>query len=125
MDEVKPVAIPIVTDPPLSIHGEPLPDPTQCRQLIGSLQYLGLTRPDVAFTVNKLAQYMQRPTDQHMQALHLLLRYLSGTSNMGLTWHKNSPLTIHDFFDSDWARDKDDYISTTPYIVYLGRNPIS
>ncbi|XP_021773611.1 uncharacterized protein LOC110737582 [Chenopodium quinoa] len=53
MDDARPVATPIVMDPPLSIHGEPLPDPTKCRQLIGSLQYLGLTHPDVAFTVNK------------------------------------------------------------------------
>lgn len=44
---------------------------------------------------------------------------------MGLTLHKNSPLTLHAYSNADWARDKDDYISTTSYIVYLGKNPIS
>lgn len=93
MEAVKLVATPLVTHPPLILHGELLSDPTEYRQLIGSLQYLSLTRPDVAFAVNKLAQYMQRPTDQHMQALHRLLRYLSGTLNMGLTIHKQSVIT--------------------------------
>lgn len=125
MDDAKPVATPLATHPPLTLHGDLLDDPTEYRQLIGSLQYLSLTRPDVAFAVNKLAQYMQRPTDQHMQALHRLLRYLSGTSKMGLTIHKDSPLTLHAYSDADWARDRDDYISTTAYIVYLGRNAIS
>lgn len=60
-----------------------------------------------------------------MQALRRLLRYLHGTSTMGLLLHKDSPATLHAFSDSDWARDKDDYISTSAYIVYLGKNAIS
>lgn len=71
------------------------------------------------------AQYMQRPTEDHIQALRRLLRYLSGTSHMVIVWHKNSPLTLHAFSDADWARDRDDYISTTAYNVYHGKNPIS
>lgn len=59
MDDVKPVATPMVTDLPLSMHGTLLLDPTSYHTLTGSLQYLSLTRPDVAFVVNKLAQYMQ------------------------------------------------------------------
>lgn len=125
MEEAKPVATPLATHPPLTLHGTLLSDPTEYRTIIGSLQYLSLTRPDVAFTVNKLAQYMQRPTEVHMQALRRLLRYLHGTTHMGLTIHKDSPLTIHAYSDSYWAHDKDDFISTTAYIVYLGKNPIS
>ncbi|XP_048501605.1 leucine-rich repeat receptor-like serine/threonine-protein kinase BAM1 [Beta vulgaris subsp. vulgaris] len=44
---------------------------------------------------------------------------------MGLIIHRDTPLTLHTYSDSDWARDKDDYISTTTYIVYLGKNAIS
>lgn len=60
-----------------------------------------------------------------MQSLHRLLRYLNGTSSIGLIIHKDSPLTLHAYSDADWAHDKDYYISTTTYIVYLGKNPIS
>ena len=92
MEEAKPVATPMATDPPLTLHGTLLPDPTSYRQLVGSLQYLGLTRPDDAFAVNKLAQYMQRPTHDHMQALRRVLRYLHGTSHLGLLLYKDTPL---------------------------------
>ena len=36
-----------------------------------------------------------------------------------------TPLSLHAFSVADWARDKDDYISSSAYIVYLGSNPIS
>jgi hypothetical protein len=48
-----------------------------------------------------------------------------GTIDYGLILRNNSPLSLHAFSDADWARDKDDYISTSAYIVYLGSNPIS
>lgn len=51
MEDAKPVATPLATHPPLTINGTLLADPTEFRALIGSLQYLSLTRPDVAFTV--------------------------------------------------------------------------
>ena len=73
IDNAKPAATPLATHPPLTIHGNLLNDPTEYRTLIRGLQYLSLTRPDVAFAVNKLAQYMQRPTEEHMQSLHRLL----------------------------------------------------
>lgn len=116
MEDSKPVATPIATVPPLSIHGELLRDPTEYRMLIGSLQYLGLTRPDIAFTVNKLAQYMQRPTEEHMQALRRLLRYLSGTSHMGLIIHKNSPMHLHAYSD---AIGHEIRMTTSPQLLTL------
>lgn len=115
----------MVTNPPLSLHGTLLDDPTSYRTIIGSLQYLGLTPPDVAFAVNKLAQYMQHPTQDHMQALRRLLCYLYGISHMSLILYKDSPSTLHVYSDSGWARDTNDYISTTTYIVDLGKNAIS
>ena len=93
--------------------------------LIGSLQCLGLTHPDIAFAVNKLAQYMQSLTNDHLNALKRLLWYLVGTINYSLVLRHNTPLSQHAFSNVDWACDKDDYISTSAYIVYLGSNLIS
>lgn len=125
MDECNSIPTPLPTNPPLTVKGKPLENPTTYRTLLGSLQYLSLTRPDISYTVNKLAQYMQRPTYDHWHHLRRLLRYLSGTSALGLTIHANSPSTLHAYSDANWARDRDDYLSTTAYIIYLGRNPIS
>ena len=63
--EAKSVPTPLIVDPLLTKEGMPFSIPTEQWGLIGSLQYLGLTRPDIAFTANKLAQYMQSRTDDH------------------------------------------------------------
>ena len=60
-----------------------------------------------------------------MQALKRLMRYLHGTLHYGIQLYKNTPLSLHAFTDADWGGDKDNYVSTTGYLVYLGRNPIT
>lgn len=126
MLEAKPVSTPMDSNTSLQLNSSPaLDDPSAYRRLVGSLQYLGLTRPDVAFAVNKLSQFMHQPNTSHWQALKRLLRYLKGTISYGLNIYRESPPTLHAFSDSDWAGDHDDFISTGAYMVYLGRNPIS
>lgn len=126
MMDSKSVLTPLPTNPPLTLHsGSALMDPTEYRAIVGSLQYLSLTRPEIAFTVNKLSQYMYRPTTDHWVTVKRLLRYLCGTSDLGICLYRDSPLSLHAFSDADWAGNKDDFSSTSAYIVYLGRNPIS
>ena len=103
MVHAKPTVTPLAVDPPLTKAGSPYSNRPEYRALIGSLQYLGLTRPDVAFAVNKLAQYMQSPTDDHWNALKRFLRYLVRTIDYGVILCNNSPLSLHAFSDADWA----------------------
>uniref|UniRef100_A0A2N9I3B6 Uncharacterized protein n=1 Tax=Fagus sylvatica TaxID=28930 RepID=A0A2N9I3B6_FAGSY len=66
MNEAKPITTPMASTTSLSaFEGEPFPDHTLYRSTVGALQYLGLTRPDIAFPVNKLSQFMQKPTLHH------------------------------------------------------------
>lgn len=58
-------------------------EPIRYRQLVGSLQYLNLTRLDIAFKVNKLSQFMHCPTNIHWLALKRLLRNLKLTIAFG------------------------------------------
>jgi len=111
--------------PLLKDSGDLLPSPTEYHTLVGSLQYLSLTRPDIAFSTNKLAQFMQHPRTTHWSALKRVLCYLAGSCNKGIFISATAPLTFHAYLDADWASDKDDYISTTGYLLYLGRTPIS
>jgi hypothetical protein len=105
--------------------GVPMDDPTTYRATLGSLQYLSLTRPDICFAVNKLSQFMHKPTDIHWQMVKRVLRYLQGTVQECLLLHRHSPPSVHAFSDADWGGNKDDLSSTSAYIIYLGRNPIS
>ena len=64
--------------------GEPLRNPTPYRSIIGALQYLTNTRPDIVFIVNRLSQFLQSPTTLHWLGAKRVLRCLKGTQDMGL-----------------------------------------
>jgi hypothetical protein len=46
-------------------NGDNIPDPSEYRQTVGALQYVTLTRPDIAYSMNQLCQHMQAPTSAH------------------------------------------------------------
>lgn len=74
MIDAKPVMTPMASTPKLTIHTcIILPDPTEYRQLIGSLQYLAFTRLDISYAVNRLSQFMHKPTDEHLKAAKRIL----------------------------------------------------
>ncbi|KAL2461833.1 putative mitochondrial protein [Abeliophyllum distichum] len=116
----KHVATPIVTDENLTLYsGTALTNYTEYRTIVGSLQYLCLTCPDIAYAVNKLSQFIHRPTMEHWNAAKRLLRYLCGTLTHGLFLHKENPISLHAFLDADWAGNKDDYTSRVPILSIL------
>jgi hypothetical protein len=82
-------------------------DTTEYQQGIGSLMFaIVLTRPDIAFTLRKLGQYMSDPAEHYSHALKNLLRYLRLTVTMKLRY---GPGGAHSQFviysDADWASD--------------------
>ncbi|GKV37976.1 hypothetical protein SLEP1_g45935 [Rubroshorea leprosula] len=126
MDAAKLVSTPLPFSANLSSSaGSALSNSSEYRCILGSLQYLTLTRPDISFAVSRLSQYMHQPTDLHWQALKRVLRYLRGTVYHGLLLRPQPSLSLHAYSDSDWAGDRDSSISTTSYVVFLGSNPIS
>ena len=68
---------------------------------------------------------MQRAGEYHWYALKRLLRYLHGTMRYGMLLHHSTSVHLHAFTDADWVGDKDNFLSTTGYIVFLGPNPIA
>ena len=68
MINCKPASTPMSTTEKLSVYdGTPLgpEDATRYRSVVGALQYLTLTRPDISFAVNKVCQYLHAPTSAH------------------------------------------------------------
>uniref|UniRef100_A0ACD5Y6T1 Uncharacterized protein n=1 Tax=Avena sativa TaxID=4498 RepID=A0ACD5Y6T1_AVESA len=105
----------------------PAVDSTQYRSIVGSLRYLIHTRPDITYSVGIVSRFMEKPTSEHLAAVKHILRYVSGTLNLGLVYHreKERNMQLSGFSDSDMAGDVDDRKSTTGVIFYLGSSPVS
>jgi histone deacetylase 1/2 len=87
-------------------------DITHYRSIVGSLQYLTLTRPDISFSVNKVCQYLHDPTTTYWTAAKHILRYIQGTLKIGLIFHKSSSSLLGPFSNADWTGNVDDRRST-------------
>lgn len=110
--------------PSLPDDQQPYTAPTTYRQLVGALQYLTITQPDLSFSVNKLCQHMHHPLNHHYRSLKRILRYVHATKSCGILI---SPTDLHltTYCDADWAGDTTDRRSTTSYSIFLGIVPIS
>ena len=65
------------------------------------------TRPDIAFTVNTLAQHMQSPNQSDLNGLTHLFRYLRGTFDWGLVLScDNTPMELKGYADASYAEEK-------------------
>ena len=126
MQDAKPVSSPMASSTSLiAYEGPSFPDHTLYRNTVGALQYLSFTRPDIAFAINKLSQFMHAPTLLHWQAVKRLLRYLKHTIQFGLQLFRSSCSDLQAYCDADWAGSRDDCCSTGSYCVFLGKNLIS
>lgn len=112
---------------PMELHvrlrptdGTLLDDPSRYRHLVGSLVYLTVTRPDIAYAVHILSQFVSAPTSVHYGHLLRILRYLRGTATLCLFYAATSPLQLRAFSDSTWASDPADRQSVTGYCIFLG-----
>jgi histone deacetylase 1/2 len=128
MSSCKSVSTPLSTSEKLSVfEGTRLGpvDATRYRSIVGALQYLTLTRPDIAFSVNKVCQFLHAPTDVHWAAVKRILRYLRGDTKLGLKIRKSNSMMVSGFSDADWAGSVDDRRSTSGFAIFLGANLVS
>ncbi|CAB4033849.1 Hypothetical predicted protein [Paramuricea clavata] len=99
-----------------SNEGKKLVDPKLYRSLVGSLLFIGKqTRPDILNIVNQLSRFLDKPDESHWKAAKRVLRYLKGTTDLRLTFLKNSSCDIVGDSDADWSGDLNDRKSTTGY----------
>lgn len=109
--------------------------PTLYMQMIGLLLYAAITtRIDIAHAVHQLTMHTQNPLTKHWLAGKWLLRYLKGTSDIGLRFggrtsnevmDQNSQMNVVGYCDADYANDKNDRKSITGWIVKLNDDVVS
>jgi len=126
MDGVKPISSPMTTSCKLyKVVGKPLSDLFIYQSTVGALQYLNFTRPDIAFLVNKVAQFMQASTDEHWSVVKQILCYLKSIIQHDLFLSRHFSVQLTAYTNADWAGSIDDRNFTSGYSVFLGINLIS
>lgn len=119
MQNCKPIATPAETKQKASTtEGQLIADPTFYRSMAGALQYLTVTRPDIAYAVQQLC--LHSPPDIHSAMLKRVLRYLLGAPSLGVHLRRMSSPTMTAYSDADWAGCPDTRRSTSSYYVFLG-----
>ncbi|GJT43910.1 putative RNA-directed DNA polymerase [Tanacetum coccineum] len=95
------------------------------QRLVGKLIYLTNTRPDIAYVVHCLSQYIHSPLNSHLDAALRVLRYLKGSPWSGIQINKISNLKRRAYADSNWARSsaKAEYISMASATCLIAANP--
>ncbi|XP_041026996.1 uncharacterized mitochondrial protein AtMg00810-like [Juglans microcarpa x Juglans regia] len=100
----KPAAFPMESNLKLTVDDPELyEDPSEYRRLVGRLLYLTITKPDLAYSIQVLSQFLAKPVVSHHKAAMRVLRYLKATPGQGLFFSSSSELQLKAFSDSDWA----------------------
>ena len=122
----RPASFPMEQNHTLALAtGALLEDPVQYRRLVGRLIYLSFTRPDLAYTVHILAQFMQAPRIEHWSAALRTVHYLKGSPGQGSLLSGACDLHLTGWCDSDWASCPMTRRSITGWLIFLGHSPIS
>lgn len=111
MENYKPMTNPMTTSEKFSkTLGEPLTaiEASKYRSIVGALQYLTITRPDISYAVNKVYQFLHIPTNSHWTVVKRISRYLKFTSTNGLQIQKSASTLVSAFSNEDWVGCSDD-----------------
>ncbi|KAM1012004.1 hypothetical protein ACFX2C_047285 [Malus domestica] len=102
MSACQPVATPLEEGLKLSVDPNQVPvDKRRYQRLVGRLMYLAHTRPDLAYALSVVSQYMHDPREQHMNAVMRILRYLKGSPGKGILFKRNNHLRVEGYTDAD------------------------
>ncbi|XP_024187552.2 uncharacterized protein LOC112192448 isoform X2 [Rosa chinensis] len=126
MLDCKPAATPIEQNHRLAEYIDQVPtNKGRYQRLVGRLIYLSHTRPDLAYAVSVVSQFMHNPSEAHMDAVFRILQYLKSAPGKGLIFSKFSHLDVSGYTDADWAGNITDRRSTSGYFTFVGGNLVT
>ncbi|XP_070677910.1 uncharacterized mitochondrial protein AtMg00810-like [Malus domestica] len=121
----KPASTPLVSRLQVDAPNEPLPNPRVYQRVVGKLIYLTITRPDIAYSVSFVSQFMHSPSMIHWESVKRILRYLKGSIGKGLLMQKHGSNHIMAYTDADWVGNALDRKSTTGFCTFVGGNLVT
>jgi hypothetical protein len=126
MVDCKPILTLVDTQAKVSVESGPtVANPTYFRSLIGALQYLTFTCPDITYTVQQIYLHMHDPREPHLTVMKHTLRYLRVTLDYGILLRCFASSELMVYTDADWAGCSDTRRPTSGCVVFLSTNLIS
>ena len=102
MTNAKPARTPMATTTKLSQDlGRVSVDHTYFRSMIGSLLYLTSSRPDISYSVRVCARYQAGPKKSHVVAIKRIIKYIKGTTSLGLFYPYGTHVDLVAYTDAD------------------------
>eukprot|EP00253_Pinus_taeda_P035199 PITA_35199 len=124
--DCNPVTTPIEQNLKLtSTEGSMFEDPTKYKKIVGNLNFLTTTRPDIDFVVGILSRFMHKPCEGHWNATKRVLKYLKVTQTYGIKYSEVVDFHLTGYSDSDFDGDKENGVSTSGYLMSLGSATIN
>ena len=130
MMNAKPLQTPLLE----GIHLKKAPDDytakdkfrTNYQAMIGSLIYLMISsRPDIAWSVTRLSQYMQNLTQLHIDTCKHIFRYLRGTLDAWITYDGRKNSGLIGYSNTDWGENRDNWRSMTGYVFLMADGAVT
>ncbi|KAM0050765.1 putative RNA-directed DNA polymerase [Helianthus debilis subsp. tardiflorus] len=126
MIDCKPAETPMIANQKLYMEEKAdLTNKERYQRIVGKLIYLSHTRPDIAYAVGVVSQFMHQPQKAHMEAVLRIIRYLKGKAGHGVLFKSNGHLETQLYTDANWAGDKGDRRSTSGYFTLVGGNLVT
>jgi len=100
MLDCKPVSNPATSNKLGHSSSDLVLDPTLYRSVVGALQYVTLSHPNVSYAINQACQFLKAPEEHHWRAVKRILRYLKGTISYGMQIQPG-PISLHAYCDAD------------------------
>ncbi|CAJ2656182.1 unnamed protein product [Trifolium pratense] len=125
MSGCRPADTPMDPNAKLWEEGSVPVDTGRYQRLVGKLIYLSHTRPDIAFSVSVVSQFMHSPFEEHLEAVYRILRYLKANPGKGLFFKKTNERNVSIFTDADWAGSVTNRRSTSGYCTYVWGNLVT
>ncbi|XP_047320382.1 uncharacterized mitochondrial protein AtMg00810-like [Impatiens glandulifera] len=111
---------------PMQLVNDPINDDlcdvNQYRRLVGRLLYLNFTRLDIAYCVQQLSQFINKPFKSHFEAAIQVVKYLKGTPSLGLFFSSHTSFKLSAYSDIDWGSCLDSRKSLIGYCIFVGNS---
>lgn len=100
---------------------------TAFQALVGKLHYVTKIQPNLGFSASLTSRYryIHGPQQLHHDTVLHIVKYLRKRPSLRLWFPTGEENQLYGFSDVDYAGNLDDRTSTSVYLFYFGKTPIS